>query len=154
MKRIAIIYCILFIIGASINCDAGDFPYPVCEMVSPNQLAEIYPSTLFPSAQENGCRWSDRPNGKAIFQIGIIKSANGIRQFFEKELPHNYQLKKITDLGDRGLYTESKDALSVIAIRKGDWVLVSTVDLLYIQSDSKRQKQLWGIYRELLKNLD
>lgn len=137
-----------FIIG-----HADDHIPPVCKMVSSEQLAALYPSKLYPSQQENGCRWSATPNGKAYFQIGIIESAKNLRQFFEKKLPPNYQLKRISDIGDRGLFTESGGYFSVIAVREGNWVLISTVDLLYIEQDDPRQTILWDIYRDILQGL-
>lgn len=133
---------------------ANDHVPPVCAMVSSEQLAALYPSTLYPSQQENGCRWSATPNGKAYFQIGVIESPKNLRQFFEKNIPSKYQLKKISDIGDRGLFTESGEYFSVIAIREGSWVLISTVDLLYIKKDDARQNILWDIYREILHSLE
>lgn len=145
---------ILFLILATITpCIAGDLNFNVCEQVSARQLSEIYSSKLFPKEELNGCRWSDKPGGIAYFQIGIIKSQNNLKQFFQKEIPTNYKLKKIDGLGDRGLMTEAKGYIDVIVIRKGDWVLISTVDLLYIKNEDARQKILWDIYHRILQTL-
>ncbi|XPS86879.1 uncharacterized protein Dvar_48970 [Desulfosarcina variabilis str. Montpellier] len=148
-----IIYAVLFFFCLPFICQANALIYPVCEMVSPEQLAALYPSPLYPSQQKNGCRWSDKPNGRAYFQIGIIENSKNLRQFFEKQLPSGYHLEKIKDIGNRGLYTQSNGYLSVVAIRQGNWVLVSTVDLLYIKMGDGRQNQLWDIFRGILKSL-
>ena len=134
-------------------CQAKALTYPACDMVDPEQLAALYPSPLFPSQQKNGCRWSDKPGGKATFQIGIIESPKNLRQFFETKIPADYRLDKIRDLGDRGLFTHTRGYLSVVVIRQGSWVLISTVDLLYIKTDGTRQRQLWDIFRGILKSL-
>jgi hypothetical protein len=134
-------------------CQANALAYPVCDMVEPEQLAALYPSPLFPSQQKNGCRWSDKPGGRATFQIGIIESPKNLRRFFEAKIPADYRLEKIKDLGDRGLYTHVRGYLSVVAIRQGSWVLISTVDLLYIKAGDTRQRQLWDIFRGILKSL-
>lgn len=147
------IHTVLIIIGLLSLCNAEELSFDVCELVSPKQLADLYPSKLFPSHQENGCRWSNTPNGMAYFQIGIIESQKNLRHFFDKDIPPNYKLRRINDLGDRGLLTESKEYLSVIVIREGSWVLISTVDLLYIKQGEKRQKMLWAIYRGILQSL-
>lgn len=143
----------LVILGLPFVCHANQQVVPVCEIVDSGQLAALYASKLYPSQQENGCRWSVTPDGKAFFQIGVIESHKNLRQFFEKKIPLDYRLKKITDLGDRGLFTESGGYFSVIAIRDGNWVLISTVDLLYIKPGDTRQTVLWDIYRNVLKNL-
>lgn len=145
---------VLLVVAHASVCGADEVPRTVCEMVSPRQLAALYPSTLYASRQENGCRWCDAPNGTAYFQIGIIRSPKPLRQYFEKQIPANHQLGKINDLGDRGLFIESNGYLSVIAIREGGWVLISTVDLLFIKQGEARHELLWDIYREILKSLD
>jgi hypothetical protein len=147
------IFTMLIILSPFIS-HANDHVPSVCAMVSSEQLAALYPSTLYSSQQENGCRWSTTPNGKAYFQIGVVESPNNLRQFFEKNIPSNYQLKKTSDIGDRGLFTEYRGNLSVIAIREGSWVLISTVDLLYIKMEDARQHLLWEIYREILQSLE
>jgi hypothetical protein len=148
-----VLYTVLIILGLLSIGNAKELNIDVCELVSPKQLADLYPSELFPSHQANGCRWSNTPNGKAYFQIGVIESQKNLRQYFEKDIPANYKLKRINDLGDRGLLTESKGCFSVIAIREGSWVLISTVDLLYVKQGDERQKILWDIYRGVLQSL-
>lgn len=68
-------------------------------------------------------------------------------------MPQNYKLKKISDLGDRAMMTVTDGLLSVVAIREGDWVLISTVDLLYIKQGGQKQEHLWDIYRRILRRL-
>lgn len=152
-RRYAIQYAVFIFCWLSFICQANALTYPVCDMVEPEQLAALYPSPLFPSQQKNGCRWSDKPDARATFQIGIIESPKNLRQFFEAKIPADYRLDKIKDLGDRGLYTHARGYLSVIAIRQGNWVLISTVDLLYIKTGDTRQRQLWDIFRKVLKSL-
>jgi hypothetical protein len=153
MIRLAV-YAILIALSPFSIGNADGLRFKVCELVSSEQLAALYPSTLYADQKENGCRWSDTPRGTAFFQIGIMESQKNLRHYFEKEIPANYKLKRINDLGDRGLLTESKGYLSVIAIREGSWILISTVDLLYIKQGDERQKMLWDIYRGILQSLE
>lgn len=152
IRRCAI-YFILIVLMAFTICNAGELKFNICKQVSAKQLAALYKSNLFPSEQENGCQWSVKPGGKAFFQIGVIESQENLRGYFEKKIPENYNLKKINNLGDRGLLTESEGYLDVIVIREGDRVLISTVDLLYIKQGNGRQKILWDVYRGILQKL-
>lgn len=147
------IYVVLIVLGSFMVCAASELNLNICEQVGSERLALLYRSTLFPNEETNGCRWSDRPGGKAFFQIGVLKSQKNLSDFFEKTLPPDFELIKINELGDRGLMTVSKGYLAVIAVREGDWVLISTVDLLYLKQGEERQKVLWDIYREILQNL-
>ena len=149
-----VLFTTWIVLSFAIVSSANELAFSVCSMVSPRQLAALYSTALAPRRQANGCRWSDAPDGTAIFQIGLIQSSKNLRQFFEKQIPVNYRLRKTDDLGDRGLYTESRGYLSVIAIREGSWVLISTVDLLYIKQGDERQTVLWDIYRKILQRLD
>ena len=151
--RSCAIYIILIILGAFTICNAGELHFNVCEQVSAKQLATLYRKKLFPSEQENGCLWSKNPGGMAYFQIGVIESQKNLRDYFQKEIPPNFTLKKINDLGNRGLMTASEGYLAVIVIREGDWVLISTVNFLNIKHGGEKQKILWGICRGILQKL-
>jgi hypothetical protein len=147
------ILIVLIMLGAFTICNARELNFNVCEQVSAKQLAALSRIKLFPSEQENGCQWSKKPGDMAYFQIGVIESQENLRGYFQKELPPNFELDKINDLGDRGLMTASEGYLSVIAIRKGDWVLISTVNFLNIKHGSGKQKILWDIYGGILQKL-
>ena len=149
-----VFFTVWLVFSFAIVSGASELPFSVCGMVSPRQLTALYPTALYPRQEANGCRWSDAPDGTAIFQIGLIESSRNLRQFFEKQIPANYRLRKISDLGDRGLFTESQGYLSVIAVREGGWVLISTVDLLYIKPADERQYVLWDLYRKILQRLE
>jgi hypothetical protein len=147
------IFIIFFLLGAFPRCFAGEKKFNVCEQVSDDQLTGIYQKKLFPIEQERGCQWSDKPGGRVYFQIGVIESQKNLRDFFQKEIPPNIELKKSNDLGDRCLLTVSEGYLAVVVIREGDWVLVSTVNFLKIKQRSEKQKYLWDIYRGILRKL-
>lgn len=134
-------------------CNAGELNFNVCEQVSARQLAALYRTKLFSSEQENGCRWSNEPRGMTYFQIGIIEGQKNLRAYFQKAIPSDFTLMKINDLGDRGLMTTAEGYLAVIVVREGEWVLVSTVNYLFIKHRSERHKILWDIYRGILKKL-
>jgi hypothetical protein len=134
-------------------CFAGDINFSVCEQVSVKQLTSICQVKLFPVEQERGCQWRNNPSGIPYFQIGIIESHNNLRQFFEKELPANYSLMKVNDIGDRGLMTVSGEYLSAVVIRDGNWVLISTLNNIKIKMNSVKHDALWDIYRGVLHKL-
>lgn len=147
------IFSIFMVIGPFKHCFADEINFNVCEQVSDEQTAAIYHKKLFPIEQERGCQWSTKPGGMAYLQIGVIESHKNLRDYFQKEIPPNYELKKIDNLGDRCLTTVSEGYLSVIVIREGDWVLISTVNFLKIKYGGEKQEYLSDIYRNLLKNL-
>lgn len=147
------IFIVFFLLGAFTRCFAGDIRFDVCEQVSDSQLIGIYQNKLFPIEQEQGCQWSDQPDGRVYFQIAVIESQKHLREFFQKEMPPGTELNKINGLGDRCLLTVSEGYLAVIVIREGDWVLISTVNFLKIKPRSEKQERLWDIYRKILINL-
>ena len=153
VNRSGAIFIVLYLLCAFTQCYADGINFNVCKHVSGEQLAAIYPKKLFPTEQERGCQWSNRPGGIPYFQIGVIESQKNLRDYFHKEIPLNFELKKINDLGDRGLMTVSEGYLAIIVIREGDWVLISTVNSLYIKRGSEKQKYLWNIYRRILQKL-
>jgi len=134
-------------------CVAGDINFSVCDQVSVKQLTSISQVRLFPVEQARGCQWRNNPSGIPYFQIGIIESHNNLRQFFDKELPANYSLKKVTDIGDRGLMTVSGEYISAVVLRDGDWVLISTLNNIKIKMNSVKHDALWDIYRGVLYKL-
>lgn len=153
VRRNYSIFFVFYVLVAATLSYADEANFNVCKRVSDKQLATIYSKKLFPTEQEGGCQWSNKPGGMAYFQIGVIKSQKNLREFFQKEIPPNFFLKKINDLGDRGLMTVSEGYLAIIVIREGDWVLISTVNFLYIKHGGEKQQYLWDIYRGILKNL-
>jgi len=153
VNRNGIILIIFYVLGTFTLCYAEKLSFNVCKQVGEKQLSAIYSKKLYPTEQENGCQWSTKPGGMASFQIGVIESQKNLRDFFQKEIPPNFELKKINDLGDRGLMTVSEGLLDIILIRKGNRVLISTANSLYIKHGSERQKNLWDIYRRILKRL-
>lgn len=152
VNSIGEIIIVFFVLGTFTLCDADGIDVNVCKQVSDAQLAAIYPRTLFPTEQKSGCQWSNNPGGRTYFQIGVIESQKNLRDFFHKEIPPGFNLKRINDLGDRGLMTVSEGILNVVVVREGNWVLISTADLLYIKNGGQRQKMLWDIYLKILEN--
>ncbi len=147
------IFLIFLVIGPLKHCFADEINFNVCEQVGDEQLAAICQKKLFPIEQERGCQWSTKPGGMAYFQIGIIESQKNLRDYFQKEIPPDFELKKIDNLGHRCLTTVSEGYLSVILIRDGDWVLISTVNLLNIKYGGEKQEYLSDIFRRILRNL-
>jgi hypothetical protein len=153
VNRSGAIFIIFYFLGVFTQCYAEGINLNVCEQVSDEQLAAIYPKKLFPTEQERGCQWSNKPGGIPYFQIGIIEGNKNLREYFHKEIPPDFELKKIKDLGDRGLMTISEGYLAIIVIREGDWVLISTVNSLYIKQCSEKHEYLRNIYRGILQKL-
>ena len=153
VNRSGALLIVLYLLGVFTQCYAEGINLNVCEQVSDEQLAAIYPKKLFPTEQERGCQWSNKPGGIPYLQIGVIESQKILRDYFHKEIPPDFELKKIKDLGDRGLMTVSEGYLAIIVIREGDWVLISTVDSLYIKQGGEKHKYLWNIYRGILQKL-
>lgn len=81
----------------------------------------------------------------AILQIGYHNKEKELRQYFHKELPAHVKLEKIEDLGDGGLMAFTGDHLEVVAIKKKNLVLKSTLAFLDIDPGSKQHIQLGDI---------
>ncbi len=145
----AILICFL----VTVTAHAKEKDINICSLVSAEQLAGIYKKKLFPTEQRRSCFWSEEPGAMAYLQIGYHKKEKDLRQYFYKDLPANVKLEEIKDLGDGGLLAVNGDYLEVIVINKGNLVLKSTVTFLDIKPGSKQQKQLWDIYRTILKAL-
>lgn len=125
----------------------------ICSLVSAEQLAGIYKKKLFPTEQRRSCFWSEEPGAMAYLQIGYHKKEKELRQYFSRDLPSQVKLEEIKDLGDGGLLAVNGNHLEVVVINKGNIVLKSTVSFLEIEPGSKQHKQLWDIYRTILKEL-
>ncbi len=145
----AILICI-FITSAAY---AKEKDINICSLVSAEQLAGIYKKKLFPTEQRRSCFWSEEPGTMAYLQIGYHKYKKDLREYFHKELPSHVKLVKIKDLGDDGLYGITGDHLEVVVIKKKKLVLKSSVTFLDIEPNSEQHKQLWDIYRTILKEL-
>lgn len=125
----------------------------ICSLVSAEQLAGIHKKKLFPTEQRRSCFWSEEPGAMAYLQIGYQKKEKELREYFSKELPPQVKLEEIRDLGDGGLLAINGEYLEVIVINKKNIVLKSTVSFLEIEPGSNQQKQLWDMYRAILKEL-
>lgn len=134
-------------------CMAEDKNIDICTEVSAEQLAKLYKKKLYPTQNNRGCYWSEKPGGMAYFDIGIHKYSQDLRDYWNKDLSSLVTLEKITDLGDEGLMGIGEGDLGVIIIRKDMLILKSAVTFLDIEPGSERHKVLWDIYRSILKNL-
>lgn len=134
-------------------CAAADKDIDICSLVTQDQLSHIYRKPLFPKEYRHQCLWSKTAGGMAYFDIQYHKYKRPLREYFNKKLSDIVILEKIDDLGDEGLMTIVEGSLGVIVIRKGDWVLQSAVTFLDIEPGTDKQKILWDIYREILKQL-
>lgn len=125
----------------------------VCGQVTAQQLAALSRKPLYPTAQENGCFWSQTPRAMAYLHIAVHESSKPLREYFNKELSSTTKLEPITDLGDEGLMSVVEGSLGVIIIRKGGKVLQSAVTFLDIDPGSAKHRVLWETYRGILSRL-
>ena len=72
----------------------------ICSLVSSEQLAALHRKPLYPKSQENGCYWSREPGTMAYLHIGVLESAQPLRQYFHPQLSATTTLEPIIDLGD------------------------------------------------------
>ena len=121
-----------------------------CALVSDAELAKLYRKKLYPTAEDNGCMWSETQGGMADLEFNVRQSSQDLRKYFNADLPSNVKLVKITDLGDDGLMSVGDGTLGVIVVRKGDRVLESAATFLDIEPGSDKQKTLWQIYARAL----
>ena len=125
----------------------------ICSLVSSEQLAAVYRKPLYPTPQENGCYWSREPGTMAYLHIGVLESAQPLRQYFHPQLSATTTLEPILDLGDEGLMSVVEGEIGVVVIRKGDRVLQSAATFLDIKPGSDQQQALWTIYRDVLARM-
>ena len=125
----------------------------ICGLVSSEQLAAVYRKPLYPTPQENGCYWSREPGAMAYLHIGVLESAQPLRQYFHPQLSATTTLEPIIDLGDEGLMSVVEGEVGVVVIRKGDRVLQSAATFLDIKPGSDKQQVLWAIYRDVLERM-
>ena len=125
----------------------------ICSLVSSEQLAAVYRKPLYPTPQENGCYWSREPGTMAYLHIGVLESAQPLRQYFHPQLSATTTLEPILDLGDEGLMSVVEGEVGVVVIRKGDRVLQSAATFLDIKPGSDQQQALWTIYRDVLARM-
>ncbi len=125
----------------------------ICKQVSASQLKKLYRKHLYPTASDNECFWSEKPGGMAEMDIKVRVAVLPLRDYFAKPLPSRFKLVKITDLGDEGLMTVGEGTIGVVAIRKGNHVLLSSPTFLEIKPGSKKQTLLWSIYLKILKQM-
>lgn len=145
----AILICLL--VGVTAHAKKKDIN--ICSLVSAEQLAGIYKKKLFPTEQRRSCFWSEESGAMAYLQIGYHNKEKELRQYFYKDLPSQVKLEEIKDLGDGGLLAINGNHLEVVVINKGNLVLKSTVSFLEIEPGSSQHKELWNIYRTILKEL-
>ncbi len=132
------------------NAAAAEKTVDYCGLVSNEELAKLYNKKLYPTAEDNGCMWSEKPGGMADLDLNVHQSKRDLRKYFAAELPSNVKLVKFIDLGDGGLMTVSDGSLGVIVVRKGSRVLQSAATFLDIKPGSEKQKMLWQIYARAL----
>lgn len=125
----------------------------ICSLVSKEQLSGIYRKPLFPTAQRRSCFWSEEPGAMASLQISLQKNNKKLRDHFFKDLPEHVKLVKINDLGEGGLMGVARGQLELIVIQKKQMVLKSNVTFLDIEQGSKKQENLWKIYRTILREM-
>ena len=125
----------------------------ICSLVSSEQLAALHRKPLYPKSQENGCYWSREPGTMAYLHIGVLESAQPLRQYFHPQLSATTTLEPIIDLGDEGLMSVVEGEVGVVVIRKGDRVLQSAATFLDIKPGSDKQQVLWAIYRDVLERM-
>ena len=125
----------------------------ICGLVSSEQLAALHRKPLYPKSQENGCYWSREPGTMAYLHIGVLESAQPLRQYFHPQLSATTTLEPILDLGDEGLMSVVEGEIGVVVIRKGDRVLQSAATFLDIKPGSDQQQALWTIYRDVLARM-
>ena len=125
----------------------------ICSLVSSEQLAALHRKPLYPKSQENGCYWSREPGTMAYLHIGVLESAQPLRQYFHPQLSATTTLEPIIDLGDEGLMSVVEGELGVVVVRKGGRVLQSAATFLDIEPGSARQRVLWEIYRRVVERM-
>jgi len=154
-RRVALaIVCVgLFLTVTPFTALAAGGDLDICHQVTAEQLAALYRKTLYPTAETNGCFWSEKPGGMADLDIRIRDAGQPLRSYFNKNLSSSVKLVKITNLGDEGLMSVSEGTLGVVVIRKGKKVLQSAATFLDVAPGSKKQTALWDIYRRILKQL-
>lgn len=145
----ALLIC-LFTVGP---ISAKEKDIDICSLVSNEQLAGIYKKPLFPTAQRRSCFWSEEPGAMAYLQISLQKNNKKLRDHFFKDLPEHVKLEKINDLGEGGLMGITRGKLELIVIQKKQMVLKSNVTFLDIEQGSKKQENLWKIYRTILSEM-
>ncbi len=149
----AIVCLSLFFILLPIAARSAEDNLDICRQATAEQLAALSRKPLYPTAETNGCFWSEKPGAMADLDIRILETDQPLRSYFNKNLSPSVKLVKITDLGDEGLMSVSEGSLGVVVIRKGNKVLQSAATFLDIEPGSKKQTALWSIYRRILKQL-
>ncbi len=145
----AFLMCLL--IAAPVSAKEKDLD--ICSLVSKEQLAGVYKKPLFPTTQRRSCFWSEEPGAMAYLHISLQKNNKPLRDHFFKDLPEHVELVKINKLGDDGLMGISKGKLELILITKKQVLLKSNVTFLDIEQGSKKQENLWKIYRTILREM-